>query len=919
MANKGSESAARKRPVLMVIDGHSMVYRAYHVLAVRTPMNLRSTGEPIGAVFGFANMLLRAWGDVQPDYWAMAFDTAGPTFRDEIYADYKAGRPAMPDELAAQFGRVRQLLDSLRMPVLELEGYEADDIIGTLGRMATERDIDTIILTGDTDELQLVSPHVRVRLTTGQADTRVYDEEQVRQRYGIEPRQLIDYKALKGDSSDNIPGVPGVGDKAASHLLQQYGTIEEMFQRIDEVTAPRMPRIQELLKDHQEQIERDRTLVTIVTSLPIEFDFEQARTDRYERSRAVELFQELEFTSLISRLPGSDDGVTAPASRAAATPVAERRYETVDTDEALDSLVETLAATGRFSLDCVGTSDLSMQAELVGLAFSTEPGAAWYVPFGHQLGTQVASERVLERLKPLLEDANVKKVVHNGKFDTTVLSNRDIQLRGLEADVTIAAYLLGAKSLTMKGQAFERLGDELQAATDITGSGAKAITMAQALIDQVTPFACARADCGGRLWPLYEPELEKEGLTSLFHDMEMALLPVLERMERLGVAVEVELLHQMSREMTDQLLAVEKAAYDSVGHMFKINSPKELSSLLFEELGLPSGKRTKQAYSTDAQVLERLRELHPVVGQVLEYRQISKIKSTYVDALPRMVNPKTGRVHTTFSQTVAATGRLSSSDPNLQNIPVRTAMGRRVREAFVAVDRPSWCLLSADYSQIELRILAHMTQDPALIDAFRRDEDIHAATAARVYDVPLAEVTAEQRRFAKVVNFGLIYGMGEFGLATRADLSREVAGPIIEEYFRKYPGIQQYLDETKRTAHQLGYVQTLCGRRRYIPELKAANRQIRSSGERMAVNMPIQGTAADIMKIGMIQVQQEMDRLGLESRMTLQVHDELIFETPENEIETLQGMLLEVLPAAMELVVPLKVDLKRGRTWGEME
>ncbi len=911
-------SARPKRPVLMVLDGHSMVYRAYHVLAPRMPLNLRSTGEPIGAVFGFANMLLRAWDDIRPDYWALAFDTAGPTFRDELYVEYKAGRPAMPDELASQFGRVRQLLDALGIPVLEVDGYEADDIIGTLARQAEQQDIETVILTGDTDELQLVSSHVRVRLTTGQAETRVYDPEQVRRRYGLEPNQLIDFKALKGDSSDNIPGVPGVGEKTAAKLLQQFGSIEALYSHIDQVEPPR---IQGLLREHQERVKLNKELVTIVTAMPLEFDFQQGRTDRYQRAKAVALFKELEFGSLISRLPdaGDPDGSGPPTDEALAAQVTERRYETVDTQEALDSLTGALANAGAFSLDCIATSHLSMQADLVGLAFSTAPGLAWYVPLGHQLGTQLDAAQVLEKLGPLLQDPKVAKITHNGKFDTTVLANRGIQLRGLKADVTIAAYLLGIKALTLKGQAFEHLGEELPAPADITGTGAKAITMAQALIDQVAPFACARADGVGRLWPIYEPGLEKEGVTSLFHDVEMALLPVLERMERLGVAVDVDLLHQMSREMGDRLFAVEKAAYDSVGHVFKINSPKELSGLLFEELGLPKAKRTKQGCSADAQILERLRGLHAVIDHILEYRQISKLKSTYVDALPELVNPRTGRVHTTFSQTVAVTGRLSSSDPNLQNIPVRTEMGRRVRDAFVTQDAPGWSLLSADYSQIELRILAHITRDPSLIEAFQRDEDIHASTAARVYDVPLEEVTADQRRFAKVVNFGLLYGMGEFGLATRADLSREEAAPIIEEYFRKYPGIQHYLDETKRMVHQQGYVQTLHGRRRYIPEVKAANGQVRSAGERMAINMPIQGTAADITKIGMIRVQEEMDRLGLESRMILQVHDELIFETPADEIETLQELVLEILPSAMELAVPLKVDLKRGRTWGEME
>ena len=898
----------------MVLDGHSIVYRAYYALAPRTQLNVRTTGEPIGAVFGFVNMFLKAWSDVKPTYWAIAFDRPGPTFRDEMYADYKAGRPAAPDELSLQFARVRQVVHALGMPDLELDGYEADDIVGTLTRMATEQDIDTIILSGDTDTVQLVSPHVRIRFQSRVGDTTIYDVPKVRDRYGLEPWQVVDFKALKGDPSDNIPSVPGVGEKTATRLLQALGSIDDLYAHIDEVEPEKT---RDVLKEYEETVRHNKKLVTIVTDLPLRFDFQQARADRYDRAEVAELFREMEFHSLIGRLPEVAQDPRAPSGAAVQAEGQDLRI--VDSLEELDALVQVLAAAGRFAMDVQSTSQLAMSGELVGLAVSPAPGKASYIPLGHQSGRQVEKGQALERLKPLLEDATVEKVTHNGKFDAVVLANEGIDLRGLNADVIIAAYLLGGKSLNLKAQAFERLGAELPAVSEILGSGAKQITMDRAPIGQAVPYASGRAEATMRLWPLYQEELAREELQGLLTDLEMPLLPVLARMERHGVAIDVGVLHEMSREMTDGLLEIERAAYDSVGHQFTISSPQQLGQLLFEELRLPKSKRTKTGYSTDAQVLEGLRGAHPVIEHILDYRQISKLKSTYVDALPEMVNPRTGRLHTTLSQTVAATGRLSSSDPNLQNIPVRTDLGRRIREAFVAENAPEWTLLSADYSQIELRILAHISQDPGLIDAFNRDEDIHTATASQLFNVPLEEVTAEHRRFAKVVNFGLVYGMSEFGLASRSDRSREEAAPIIQEYFSKYPGILRYLDDTKGIAREKGYVQTLLGRRRYLPEVHADNFQIRSAGERMAVNMPIQGTAADITKIAMIRLEGRMEEMGLRSRMILQVHDELIFETPVEEIESLKGLTLEVMPRAMELAVPLKVDLKQGRTWGEME
>ncbi|MCL0101721.1 DNA polymerase I [Dehalococcoidia bacterium] len=903
-----------ERPVFMVMDGHSIVYRAYYALAPRTPLNVRSTGEPIGAVFGFLNMLLKAWRDVKPTHWAIAFDRPGPTFRDEMYADYKAGRPAAPDELSLQFARVRQVVDALGIPALELDGFEADDIVGTLARMATEQDIDTVILSGDTDTAQLVSSRVRLRFQSGVGATAIYDVTKVRDRYGLDPEQVIDFKALKGDPSDNIPSVPGVGDKTATRLLQAYGSVDELFSRIEEV-EPQKTR--EVLREYEKTVRHNKELVTIVTNVGIDFDFKEAQVNRYDRAEVMDLFRELEFHSLIDRLPEtSEEGQGGMVEGLGAL---EASVDLVDSPAKLDELVQYLKGLGSFALDVVTTNPLSMSGELVGLAFSATPGRSAYVPVGHFLGNQVEKSLVIERLKPLLEDPEVTKVTHNGKFDVVVLANEGIETRGVHSDVIVAAYLLGDKSLNIRAQSFERLGLELQAPAELLGTGAKQITMAQTMVEQAAAIAGARAEATARLWAVFKDEVRGEALKSLFSEVEMPLLPVLARMERNGVAIDVGILHSMSREMADQLNEIELAAYDSVGHQFAISSPQQLGVLLFDELGLPKSKRTKQGYSTDAKVLEGLRGVHPVVNSILEYRQISKLKSTYADALPQMVHPRTGRLHTTLSQTVTATGRLSSSDPNLQNIPVRTELGRRIREAFVAAKAPEWTLLSADYSQIELRILAHISQDEGLIEAFARNEDIHAATAAQVFNVPIREVSVDQRRFAKVVNFGLVYGMSEFGLAARSDRPREEAGPIIQEYFSKYPGILRYLESTKSMAREKGYVETLMGRRRYLPEVRADNFQVRSAGERMAVNMPIQGTAADITKVAMIRLQEKMDLAGMRSQMILQVHDELIFETPMDEIEELKAMAIEVMTASMELAVPLNVDIKHGWAWGSME
>jgi DNA polymerase-1 len=902
----------RERPLLMLMDGHALVHRAWH--AIQQPLTVQRTGEEVRAVFGFTNTFLKAIQEWNPTHCAIAFDLPTPTFRHIRYQEYKSQRPEAPPELRQQFQRVRQLMRAFAIPIFEIEGYEADDVLGTLCRQAEEKGIETIILTGDTDTLQLVSPLVRVVLHYRVQERKVYDEAEVRAKYGgLSPSQQPDLKALKGDPSDNIPGVPGVGEKTAFRLLLEFGSIEGIYENIDRVNPPQL---REALLSHREQVMRGKELTSIVTDLPITLDLEACRFWRYDRRQVIDLFRELEFFSLVGKVPQptEPEEVKAPAVTTEAPPL---DYRVVSTPDALEALSRELK--GGFVLDVESTGTDPMAAELVGLSFSTAPGRAWYVPIAHRGASQLPLENLLRALGPLLEDPGIPKVAHNGNYDLTLLANYGVPVRGLAFDTMVAAHLLGRKSLGLKALALDILGEEMTPITALIGTGRKQLSMAEVPLEEAVAYACADADLTGRIRDVLEKELQREGLWDLFTQVEMPLVPVLVTMQRNGVALDRGVLEEMSRSLAEQLRELEAHIYDLVGHAFNINSPQQLSEVLFGELKLTKTKRTKTGYSTDAAALEGLRGTHPVVDRILEYRQLSKLKSTYVDALPQMINRRTGRLHTSFNQTGAATGRISSSEPNLQNIPVRTELGRQVRKAFVAEGAPRWLLLSADYSQIELRVLAHLSRDPGLVSAFQRGEDIHTATAAQIYAVPPDQVTPDMRRIAKVMNFGVIYGLSPYGISQQTELTTEEGHRFIESYFSKYPGIRDYLENTKEQARTLGYVETLLGRRRYIPEINSSNAQVRQAAERMAVNMPVQGTAADIMKLAMIRVHRRLEREGLRAKLILQVHDELMFELPVEETEVLKGIVLEEMPSALKLAVPLKVDIKTGYTWGDME
>jgi DNA polymerase-1 len=904
-----------QKQLLLLFDGHALVHRAFHALP---PLSVSKTGEPIGAVYGFASMLLKVLAEYKPTHWAIALDAPGPTFRHEKFQEYKAHRPPAPDELKSQLSRVKELIKAFNIPSFEIPGYEADDIIGTICKKASQQGIDTIIVTGDTDTLQLVSPHVRV-LTPKPgrpfSDTIIYDEAAVQQRYELSPEQLADFKGLKGDPSDNIPGVRGIGEKTATKLIQTFKSIEGIYQHIDEVTPPKA---RETLRQNEQAARQSKDLATIDTDVPLQLDLDALRVSSYERSKVTELFRELEFSSLLSKLPEKMSEEEKPALPETKIIREATNYEIVDSSEALNDVTSALSHAESFSFDVETTGMDPRQSALVGIAISVAPGRAWYIPVGHNSGKQLPLQYVVDRLKPFLESHEFAKIAHNGKYDMTVLQKYRVNVKNLRFDTMIAAYLLGEKALGLKPLAFSKLGIEMMPITNLIGTGAKQISMAWVDIPRAADYACADADITIRLSMLLEPELKKEGLWKLFAEVEMPLLPVLLRMETNGVALDTAKLREMSWSMSERMTKLENEIYKNVGHTFNINSPQQLGVVLYDELKLTKPKRTKTGYSTDASVLEALKGVHPVIELLLEYRQLGKLKSTYIDALPALIDPQTGRVHTNFNQTGTTTGRLSSSDPNLQNIPVRTEEGRQVRKAFIA-EKDNSILLGADYSQIDLRVLAHLSQDPKLLDAFARGEDIHAATASQVFGVPLSGVTKDMRRLAKTINFGVIYGMSEYGLEQATALSREEASQFIKSYFEKYSGVKKYLDRTKKEAAAKGYVQTVLGRRRYIPEINSSNAQVRMAAERMAINMPVQGTSADIIKIAMIQLQNEMDKQGLEAKMILQVHDELLFELPQEELERLKELVFQIMPNALKLSVPVKVDIKTGTSWGDME
>jgi len=897
--------AKGEKPLLLLFDGNALVHRAFHALP---PLTQSKTGELVNAVYGFASTLLKVFADFEPTHWAVAFDRPAPTFRHEMFEEYKAQRPATPEELKSQIKKVHQLVEAFHIPVFEIDGFEADDVLGTLSKQADEQGIETIIVTGDNDMLQAVLPRVKAfapRRTF--TDTILYDEEAVEQKYGIKPEQLADLKALAGDVSDNIPGLPGVGEKTAAKLLQQYGSLQGIYDHIEDITPGKL---QDTLREYRTQAFQSKELSTIVKDVPIKLDLKTCQVSHYDRNEVARLFQELEFINLLPRLPQMKAESYQPSAV---------KSHMVNTETALEQLIGELEKAQDLAIEVETTGEKAMMADLVGIAISPARGRAFYIPLGHQglnQPQQLPLTQVAARLKPILENASMDKIAYNGKHVMAVLAGCGVKVRNLNFDPMLAAYLLGEKSLGLKALAFNKLGIEMSTPAGLSGAGKKQSSLSLLEVNQVADYACANVDIVWSLKESLKTELQKQGLWQLFTEVEMALIPVLVAMENNGILLDTDLLREMSLELGQELLRLEKEIYGSVGHQFNINSPQQLGKVLFGELKLPQSRRTKTGYSTEASVMEALRGTHPIIDLILKYRQLSKLKSTYVDALPALINHKTGRVHTNFNQTGTATGRLSSSDPNLQNIPVRGETGSKIRKAIIAP--PGAYLLSGDYSQIDLRVLAHLSQDPGLIAAFAHDEDIHATTASKLFGIPRDEVTPEMRRNAKTVNFGVVYGMSDYGLEQATNLSREEASQFITLYFEKYPKVKEYLEATKEQARKLGYVQTVLGRRRFLPEINSSNRMVREAAERMAINAPVQGSSADIIKIAMINLHREMERRNLKSKMLLQIHDELLFEVPEEEVKEMKSLVAELMSRAFELCVPVKIDIKLGRNWGEM-
>ena len=919
------------RPRLVLIDGHALAYRAFHALSEQSLMT--SSGELTGGVFGFISMLLNVLRDEKPDYITVTWD-AGLSGRREAFNEYKANRSSMPTDLGRQIERIREVLDALRIKSLAVEGYEADDLLGTLALRAGEDGLDTVIVTGDSDTFQLVGPHVRVVTTRGRFNEAViYDEAAIQARYGLSPAQLIDHKALKGDTSDNIPGVAGVGDKTATTLLQTYHTVEGILAHLDDVKPSR---IREAIAAMQGQVLLNKELVTIRNDVPLEVNWDDLRYTQYDTDRVHELFRELEFRSLLARLPDRTAG--APIARPDGTPMQMSllgegeaaptpegaslgHYTLVDTTDQLGHLVTRLSEGTDLTVDTESTSIDPLLADLVGVAVTTADGEGYYIPIAHTIGQGILLADVQAALGPLLANPDRPKIAHNATYDLALLWSHDFEVTGPIFDTMVAAWLLepGRGNYGLKDLVWNRFGVEMTPISALIGKGRDQSSMAEVDPQRVAPYAGADADMTLRLARAQEPELRERALWDLFTQIEMPLTPILTRMEMAGILLDADYLLGLSTEFHQRLQALELEIYDLVGYPFNIGSTKQLASVLFEQLGLPPQKRTSTGYSTDISVLEALRGQHPIIEKLVEHRQLSKLKSTYIDALPLLVSPKDGRVHTDFNQCGSATGRISSSNPNLQNIPIRTDEGKRIRHAFRAA--PGHILLTADYSQIELRILAAMAGEPTLIEAFERGEDIHARTAALLFNIPIEQVTPAQRRLAKTTNFGIIYGISGFGLAARTDLTTDEARVFIQDYFSKLPQVEVLMDGFKKAARRDGYVSTLLGRRRYFPALKSGariNLAERQRMEREAINAPVQGTAADIVKLAMVRVDGDLRTSGLGGRMLLQVHDELVLEVPKDEVDATVRLVRAAMEEAYPLSVPLRVDIAVGERWSEV-
>ena len=927
-------------PTLYLIDGHALAYRMYFALTAGASSQRwqNSKGEPTAGIYGFARELVRILEQEKPEYFAVAFDV-GKTFRDKIFPEYKGTREKMPDDLRPQINRIREMVDAFHIPRLEMDGYEADDVLGSVARIAAEQGLGVKIITGDRDLLQLVNERTAVYLA-GDNQTYITDQDVIN-KLGVRANQVVDYKAIVGDTSDNIPGVKGVGEKTAISLLEKFGTLDAIYQNLDQVEN----RWRTKLETYKDAAYMSRDLARIEVNLKIELDLEHAAVKPFDPAPLEIFFKEMEFKTLLSKVPAisgheSPAEVIAKPNKGKAggqismfvnepqvvyTPK-ESNIEViiVDSQDKLNDLAKQLAKAKVISFDTETTSTEEVSAELVGISLAIKEGQAYYIPVGHTSGNNLPVDKVIAALTPSMTDAKIGKVAHNAKYDYIMFIRYGLTITPLTFDTMLAEFIVDPSSrhLGLKNLSVNRLGEEMTHIEELIGKGKKQISMADVAIESVAPYAAADAETTLRLMPIMQKELERVNGTKLLAEIDMPLTPVLADMEMKGALIDTKFFSKMSVELALRLAELEKEIFKLAGKTFNINSPQQLSDVLFNHLRLePPDKGRKTAtgfYSTSADVLEMLRDKHPILEWILEQRELSKLKSTYVDALPAAMDSNTGRVHTSYSQIGAVTGRLSSNNPNLQNIPIRTETGRRVRNGFIA-DKGN-LLLSVDYSQIELRIVAHMAKDEAMLKAFRAGEDIHATTAAAIYDIELDKVTKEMRRHAKAINFGLIYGMSAFGLARSTELTLAEAEDFVKAYFTKFPGVKKYLDGIRRQAAEIGYVETLLGRKRYFPALQGKiNVQMKNREEREAINAPIQGTAADIMKIAMLKIPHALKAAGLKAQMLLQVHDELVLECPKDEIEKTARLVQKTMANAYAMSIPLETEARAGVSWGEMQ
>ena len=902
---------------LLLVDGSSYLYRAFHGLPdLRSPQ-----GEPTGAIYGVINMLRKLRSDYKPDYLACVMDAKGKTFRDDWYPEYKATRTPMPDDLRVQIEPLLEAIKALGWPLLMIDGVEADDVIGTLAKHAETRGAKTVISTGDKDLTQLVTPHVTLINTMS---NEMLDEAGVLAKFGVEPARMVDYLSLVGDSVDNVPGVEKVGPKTAVKWLSQFQTLDNVIANANEVGGV----VGENLRKALDWLPQARRLLTVKCDVDLPFDWNNLTAQDADKAKLLEMFgrfgfktwrRELESAKEVPEAGGEKLGVDDSSAAVNIAPPVAREYEMVLTEAALDSWIEKIKSAPLVCVDTETTGLDPMTSKIVGISFSVEPHRGAYIPLAHNYPgapTQLDFNQTLARLKPFLEDPAIKKVGQNLKYDQHIFANHDIHLQGVEHDTLLQSYVLEShRPHDMDSLASRHLDVKTIKFEVVAGKGANQIGFDQVSVETATEYSAEDADITLQLHHKLHPQIERdEKLQHIYRDIEMPVMQVIQKIERNGVLLDGALLSAQSHELGKTLLALETRAHEQAGQTFNLNSPKQIQEILFEKQGLPVVKKTPSGTpSTDEDVLEKLALDYPLPKTLLEYRGLAKLKSTYTDKLPRMVNQTTGRVHTNYAQAVAVTGRLSSTDPNLQNIPVRTAEGRRIREAFIAP--PGSTLLSADYSQIELRIMAHISGDESLLRAFAAGEDIHRATAAEIFSTERDLVTSEQRRYAKVINFGLIYGMSAFGLASQLGIERSAAQAYIDRYFARYPGVAQYMQRTRDDARNLGFVETVFGRRLWLAEIKSPNGPRRQAAERAAINAPMQGTAADLIKLAMIAVQEWLEREKMKSMIIMQVHDELVFEAPNAEVDKLTGAIPKLMTEVATLAVPLLVEIGAGPNW----